>query len=406
MRAAVTSASALRWAALIAVTSLAGGESSRSAGAVAPPTVVAGVCPAAASPPVHVDLPLAAPPSNFPVTARGGETAGNAPSVPSVALVVGDPQGSTSKVKIADAHGAVTTLGIVSHRQGSALRASTTFDQGVALDADISSGQDLSFVGGLFYARVGVAPKLLAVDVVHSSTPLALEDGRILVSRGAAGPPSDIADGRLASRIDDLTVDAVDPDRGTVETIAKFHGYLLFLAGHLGREVFLYRVGEGHADLLAVDVESLETRSLIDDMAPFARDFSVDAETKSVVFQDAEDDAWITERLSLSAMSISRIGRSTSMETTPHVLPGGDVLVTPESGRGPVRIAGGPVNMGPGVARLADVDPSRAFATGTAARPGELARPFIVNLSTGEVEWIAVDEGERAVVAGFMRGGR
>jgi len=325
---------------------------------------------------------------------------------PEVAMVVGDPQGVTSTVVAATAEGKTRQLGIVSHRDGAAIRAATTADGGVVVNADVSPGKDLSFVGGLFLVREGEETRTLALDVVHSSTPHVLSDGRILVSRGAAG-----AESPGVSRVDDLTVDAVDPVSGDVETIASFHGYLLFIAGTLGDEVFLYRIGEGHADIIAVDVRTSKERTLIPEINPYARDFSVDATTKTLVYVNHSADPspaseWFTERLDLASLKAERVEEGPSMEVTPHTLPGGDVLMTLDAEKGASRLGGGPLEIGAGVSEIADIDPSATFATGTVAMPGALGRPFVVDLSTGKARPLPVANQKRAIVAGFMGGKR
>ena len=351
-----------------------------------------------------------APHANESATPANASTpATTAPAVtlpPEVAIVVGDPQGVTSTVVAMTAAGKTRQLGIVSHRDGAAIRAATTGNGGVAVNADVSPGKDLSFVGGLFLVHEGEETRTLALDVVHASTPHVLGDGRILVSRGVPGPESP-----GVARADDLTVDAVDATTGEVATIASFHGYLLFIAGTLGDEVLLYRIGEGHADVIAVDVRTSKERTLIAEINPYARDFSVDAVTRTLVYSnhEAEPSAsseWFTERLDLASLKAERLEEGPSMEVTPHALPGGDVLLTLDAEKGASRLSGGPLEIGAGVSEIADIDPSAHFATGTVAMPGALGRPFVVDLSTGKTRPFPVPNEKRAIVAGFMGGKR
>jgi hypothetical protein len=325
-----------------------------------------------------------------------------------VAIVVGDPLGNSSSIVTFDATGARRSIGVFAHAPGAALRAATISESGVAVVADVTADRDASFAGALFVAREGEPVRELARRVVHSSTPLAWGD-RVLVSRGVAGAvpevePSSGAKAAPPSRVDDLTVDAIDPSTGEAETIAAFHGYLLFIAGRTRAGVALYRVGEGGADLVEVDARTHAERIILASLPPFARDFSVDEARDRIVFVDRDDGAWLTLRVDVENGEREVLDRSASMEVVPHVLSSGDVVLTRDSRRGAERLSGDDLELGAGVGRL--VDERDGFAAGMLQPAGKLGRPFVVDLATGAPRFIEIDEGSRAIVAGFLRAGR
>lgn len=295
------------------------------------------------------------------------------------------------------------------------IRAVTSDGGWVFLDVDVRTQGDVSFAGALVGVRSapdseGAAPVELARDVVHASTPLPFGD-RVLVSRGAAGPtiPG-------VARVDELSIDAISPTTGAIETIAKHRGYLLFLAGATDREILLYRVGVDGADIVAVDPTdpAHPTRTLAQGIAPYARDFSVDAIDGRLVFVNRrEDGAWAVVALDLESRGdrlLTELVSGPRMALIPEALPFTDerghaeILLTEDPEVGPALLRGRALGLGPGAAHVADADPKTGWFTGTFGPSGARARVFVANAWSGEVDaWPAPDRP--AFVAGFLRGG-
>src|SRR5262249_54780888 len=140
---------------------------------------------------------------------------------------------------------------------------------------------------------------LLARGVYHGSRPLASRDGRIYVERGTPGAwptPDEARQGRL--RTDAITLDAIDPETGAQQTLYASRGYPLHLARELDADSFLYRVAFEGADLLASDRASGAAR-LVAEVAPYARDFSVDAARGALVMGNRDGASWTVERVSV-----------------------------------------------------------------------------------------------------------
>src|SRR2546421_664189 len=81
----------------------------------------------------------------------------------------------------------------------------------------------------LLVAAAGRDAAELCDRVFYASTPLALPDGRILVERGRAG--ADVS-GRV--RVDELTLDRIDPATGRAETLWRGRGFEAHLAALAG----------------------------------------------------------------------------------------------------------------------------------------------------------------------------
>jgi hypothetical protein len=315
------------------------------------------------------------------------------------------------EVSIVEATGARRTIAELEAPHEASLRAATGPNGFVFLDVDRWVRGDLSFAGALVAVREGAKPVELATDVVHGSTPLPLPDGRVLVSRGVAGPASD-----GASRVDDLRVDAIDPSNGAVLTIATHTGYLLFLAGASGSEVLLYRVGIGGADIVAARLDGDHAeRTIAENVPPFARDFSVDPIDERLVYVNRRGADWVTTALDLRTGEDISLVAGSFMPMIPRALPFPDahghaeILLTEDPERGPsLRSSsyGGPeLRLGPGSAHVADAEPESGWIAGTVGPAGERAHVFVANVRSGDVDaWPIPDRP--TFVAGFMRGGR
>lgn len=333
-----------------------------------------------------------------------------APPRPAFAIV--DAEGTISVV---EPTGATRTFAKLEPPAGASIRARTAPGGWVFLDVDTRASGDLSFAGALVGVREGAAPVELARDVVYASTPLPLRDGRVLASRGVAGEARE-----HEARVDTLRVDAIDPVTGVAETVARYDGYLLFLAGVEGDEVYLYRVGVGGAEIVAVDVAGKDhaVRVISADEPPYARDFSVDPIDKRLVYVNrsggaATSGGWATVAIGLDGKTRDELASGSFMAMIPRALPIRDdaghaeILFTRDPAVGPELRRGGirRLALGPGSAHVADVDEATGWIVGTVGPQGERAHVFVANVASGDVDALPAPE-RPTFVAGFMRGGR
>jgi hypothetical protein len=266
-------------------------------------------------------------------------------------------------------------------------------------------GRDLSFAASLFRLAPHRPPERLCDRVVHASRPLVTASGRVFVSRGRAGQE---IEGRF--RIDDLTIDEIDPATGATRTVLSFAGYLTFLAGAHGAEIFVYRVGDGGADLVGVDPDSGAMRRIVD-LLPFARDFSVDGRTGAMVMQERDEHdarAWVIDRVDLATGARTRLHRSASASLAPFAWPGGGIALS-ESGRG-LSLQGGTrplaaAPLGDGVDVVRDVSTDGAWVAALHTVAGQLPVPFAVDTRTGAAAALPAPGGVRIEIAGFVSGG-
>ncbi|MDI3291519.1 hypothetical protein [Polyangium sp. 15x6] len=271
----------------------------------------------------------------------------------------------------------------------------------VLATADTTPSRDASFNASLFRLRPHAPPEALVDRVVHASRPLVTSAGRIFVSRGRAGTE---IEGRL--RVDPLTVDEVDLSTGKTRAVHAEHGHLLFLAGAAGKEIVLYRVLPHHADVVAVDPDTGAVRSIVKNLPPFARDFSIDAGGKKLVFQgrhETDSRTWVVDEIDLASGHARRLFSSPSMTLAPAVLPSGGVLYNPP-GRGlstldaEARIAG---PLGPGVDLVAAATTDSRWIAALHTQPSSLAIPFLVDATTGVASALPAPRGSRVTIAGF-----
>lgn len=307
---------------------------------------------------------------------------------PRLPLVVVTAEG---EVSVVDPTGARHVMAELDPPHEASLRAATSPSGAVFLDVDRWVRGDVSFAGRLVIVRDGARPLDLVDDVVHASTPLPLSDGRVLVSRGAPGPASD-----HAARVDELRVDAVDPDTREVETIATYSGYLLFLAGTLDSEVFLYRVGVEGADVVAVSLAPGHAVRQLAPVPPFGRDFSVDPIDRRLVYVNRSGSAWVTSAIDLERGERQELASGDFMAMIPRALPVVDarghaeLLLTEDPARGPVlrssAFGGVDLRLGPGSAHVADADAETGWIAGTVGPSGARAHVFVANVRSGDVE--------------------
>lgn len=286
--------------------------------------------------------------------------------------------------------------------RGAVLPGSST----VIATADTAETRDASFNASLFRVAPHEPPEVLCDGVVHASRPLVTADGRVFVARGTAG--AEPKSSRLADmRVDALSIEEVDPWTGTLRTIHTMSGYLTFLAGSYGDEVLLYRISPSGADIVAIDPDTYAARTVVASLPPFARDFSVDPDTGTLVFQDRHETdtrTWTIESVDLVTGDRKRLRESASMNMVPRALRGGAVAWNPE-GRGGLSIlgeekAGGPLGEGADWV-LADSDDGRWLAALHTVQ-GALPVPFVIDSASGKASILRAPEGSRVAIAGFV----
>jgi hypothetical protein len=282
------------------------------------------------------------------------------------------------------------------HLEGD-VRAALLSDGRVAATARHLPLRDPSFDGALFVLD-GEAT-LVCDGLLHASAPLALPDGSVLVARGEAGPARD-----PDLRIDSLGIDRLAPD-GQLDRLHGYEGHLLHLAGWSGREVIVYRVGPEGADLVALDPHDGSLRILVDDLPPFARDFSVDADRLVYRGRDDHDSRlWVVESLDLATSQRTRLHESERFALAPHRWRDGGVAIN--EGDGLVLLGSSdPVArpMGPGVDLVRDFSADGRWVVALHTVVGAQPTPFVIDTESGDALEIAAPEGTRITVAGFVQ---
>ena len=326
---------------------------------------------------------------------------------PRVALLATAPGASHTALYVARSGDTAATLApvaTISHAEDAVARgAIVPSTDVVAVVADTRETRDLSFAASLFRVVPHAPPGLVCDRVVHASRPLVTRDGRVLVSRGVAGPaPSG------SYRVDDLTIDEVDLATGATRTVHAFSGYLAFLAGSYGREILVYRVDAAGADLVAVDPDTGGVRAIAS-LLPFARDFSIDEAGGAIVFQERDEHdprAWTIDRMDLATGARTRLATSASMSLAPFAWPGGGVAWS-RDGRGGLAVLSGapPLTsspLGPGVDLVRAASSDGAWVAALHTVPGKLPVPFAIDTRTGAASAIPAPPGARIEIAGFV----
>ncbi|MFZ5444004.1 MAG: hypothetical protein ACOZQL_28630 [Myxococcota bacterium] len=217
----------------------------------------------------------------------------------------------------------------------------------VLASATMRASGDLSFANALIRLEPGRAPRLLAEGLAYGSRALVTAEGRVFVSRGVAGRQADEA------RVDALTIEEIDPTTAKLRTVLAERGFVLFLAGSVGRELIIYAVGPLGARLLAVHVDSLAVRALLPAMPPLARDFVVDAPRRRVLFTQVAPGGWAVEEVRLVDGARQVLAEGPEVTLLPTVLDG-RVLISRGPGRGLEALDGreGLAAHGPGFERV------------------------------------------------------
>ena len=320
---------------------------------------------------------------------------------PGVALITTRPGARESRVWFQYSGSEPTLVGRVPHLPDAAARGAVV-GRTVWVVADNQGSGDDSFGAALFRVEAHSEPALLLERCVHAGRPWATPSGRLLVQRGEPGAlPSPDAVRRGELRADALSIDDIDPTSGESRTLHAFRGYITYIAGVTAMEVVLYRVAYRHADLVAVDLESAAVRVLAPEIPAFARDFSVDTASQSVLFTNRDPAGWIVERVALSGGARDTVARVEGPWAKPAVWPRGGLLLNDSRG-GEIRGGPGPRRaLGPGFDSLFGVSPGGRWAALVHERPDAFSRPYWVELASSSVHPIPVPPGARVDIAGW-----
>ena len=325
---------------------------------------------------------------------------------PPVALVATIPGAAESRLYVALPGQALPPPVLEFHHlPGGSLRAAVWSGAPVVLaTAPTTPGRDRSFDGGLYRLDPNTGVKRLCTNLAHASRPLISPTGRVFVARGAAGPPP-ATEGRM--RIDELTVDEVDPHSGAITTVHQTTGYLAHLAGWHDGRVLIYRVGPATADIVAVSPDTGKTEILLASLPPFARDFSVDPVTPRLVYRGRhQSDArrWVVDALDLSTGSQTRLYDGVSFSLAPHVWPGGSLAINPR--RGGLRLIGSsdPIAspLGPGVDVIRSLSNTERYVVFLHTVQGSLPVPSVIDRKSGATRRLAAPPGTRVAIAGLV----
>ncbi len=359
--------------------------------------------------------PLSALVLSIGALATSGSSAGagglSAPSsaAPWMALVSGPPRGTHSSLLFAQPGCTAAPIVAASfeHPRDNVVRAVVMPGTRVVVAvSDIRPDWERSWSAGLLRLEQGRAPRVLADSVYHASRPLVIDDHSVLVQRGQPGaePSGALAGQQL--RIDALRIDRVDADTGAAQTLYSWTGYETHLAGRLGDEVIVYRVGPGHADLIALRLDSGGVRPIVDSWPAAARDFSIDAAHGAVVAQQIEPGSparWHVERIDILSGQRSVLATGSHADLMPFAWPAGALLYHPDAARTPSLLGAARslrADLGPIWAR--DTSRDGAWVAALGIHSGALPRPIAIRVQDAVVEALPAAAGERVEIAGFL----
>ncbi|MGZ3407045.1 MAG: hypothetical protein ACXVAN_11420 [Polyangia bacterium] len=191
------------------------------------------------------------------------------------------------------------------HLPGATVRTARLATGALVAVADRANLFDRSWGSSLLLAEAARDPVELCDRVFYASRPLVLPSGEIVVERGVAG--AEIA-GRV--RVDELTLDAIDPRTRAVRTLLATTGFEAHLAALAGDELIVYLVQPGVASLRAIDWRTGRERVVLASLPPYAHDFAVDG--GALVVQNRDDDH--RERETVERIDL-RNGNRTRLET-------------------------------------------------------------------------------------------
>ena len=315
---------------------------------------------------------------------------------PDLAVLVTPPLGAATDVHrvpwgASELPPATATL---THQPGATVRATVVREGTIAAIATASPRRDRSYDSTLFMIDED-AVYAACDDVVYASRPH-VADGRVFVVRGWAGPTDD---GALV-RVDELALEVYRPELGTTAVVHLYTGFLLHIAGDYAGELIVYRVHPTDSDLVAIDPDSGDTRVLVPDVPPFARDFSVDPTSGRLTYVN-RDQGWAVVQTDLETGATRTAFSSEDLRLVPRAIPGrGVVFRDPAQG---TRWLDGPRLPGPeGIEHLRIA--AGPYAAGLRFTGRGTPEPFVIDLDTG-LRSPLPGTGAWVDLAGFWDGG-
>ena len=325
---------------------------------------------------------------------------------PEIAVFATQPGSGSSSLYFVQPGGQLPSpSATLSHLPGGSLRARVVDPalRTLVVNARSQILGDGSFDYGTFLLEPGEAPRLLCDEVVHASRPLVDPQGAIYVVRGEAGAPNE-----TSLRLDALHVDRVELD-GSASSIHGVSGHHLHLAGwHAGR-LLVYRVLPGAADIVALDPDD-GSISLLANVPPFARDFSIDHDAELLIYRgrhEQEATTWVVDSLDLSPGNWGahdRLYQSAHFSLAPSAWPDGGLAINPAR-QGMTLIGSADVvekPLGPGVDVVEEFSLDQRFGILTHFETGRVPAIHVIDRSDGDTLRLPLPIGMRPALAGFV----
>jgi len=164
------------------------------------------------------------------------------PSAPDLVVVAGVPQARSSDVyRLAGSPGATPQrIGTIEHEPGAVVRGRLLpGSDKVLVIADVRPDREVSWAASLLLVAPGAPTEHLCDRVYHATRPLVTASGRVFVQRGRAGREPVAVEGKAQMRVDELTIDEVDPATGQARTVHSGAGFGAQLAGERAGELIL-----------------------------------------------------------------------------------------------------------------------------------------------------------------------
>jgi hypothetical protein len=266
--------------------------------------------------------------------------AGGAPA-PELVLLETEGRGAETTVTSFDLErGTARRWATVTHLENAGVRGGLVRSgDAVAVIADREPGSDRSWGSALFLVEPGRAAEVVCDRVRYGARPLTNPDGSIIyIERGSAGEPRRGVTGAL--REDQLELAQVDASAtGAVTTLFRARGFELYPAAIAGDEVVVYLIDRTGAHLVGVGPNG-RSRTILAQLAPFARDFSLRGNTVLFSSRDAaHPERHTIEEVELGAGRARRLVESARPVVAPWVGPTGEIAYF--DGAGLASLAGG-----------------------------------------------------------------
>jgi hypothetical protein len=236
-------------------------------------------------------------------------------------------------------------LGKVPHAAGAAVRGSLAV--GRSLRAFVVAREEgapsrSTYGSALFRVEEGAPVARLRGGLTNASRPLVTANGLVVVQAGRDGQEPEPEGKVLRERVDSLSLEVVDPVKGTSRVAWSGEGLIAFLAAPLaGDEALVFHVHARGASLFALDARRGSVRPLVPVMSPLARDFSYDRASDTIAFARANADRSAYEVVTLPARGGPRAEESLTVRyagasdrLVPSLVPGGALALSLPNGGG------------------------------------------------------------------------